>query len=161
MGVWNNKADAYRHFLWNAKMTRNKNVGYYNSRNIANRHEYAAMMDKDWIAGGSEGFDYLKDNAVIKGKMNQENLMDLWNNQVGRELANNAAFKNMTEDELFDFAEKHNLLIIDANKTYDFLGITDFITDASNYTVDVEWNLTTGNVTVKKDGKAVQLKIGI
>ncbi len=89
------------------------------------------------------------------------NLMDLWNNQVGRELANNAAFKNMTEDELFDFAEKHNLLIIDANKTYDFLGITDFITDASNYTVDVEWNLTTGNVTVKKDGKAVQLKIGI
>lgn len=44
---------------------------------------------------------------------------------------------------------------------YNFLGITDYITDWENYAVDTEWDLTTGNVKVKKDGKYVELKIGI
>lgn len=159
--VWNNKADAYRHFTWNALLTRDPFVGYYNARNITNRHEYESMLEKQWIAQDSGGFDYLKDNAIIKGKMNQENFMDLWNNQVGRELANNKDFAHMTIEELFQFAIDYNLLITDAVNTYEFLGITDYITDPASYTVDTEWDLTTGFVTVKKDGKSVTLKIGI
>lgn len=42
-GVWNNKADAYRHFIWNAQMARNSKIGYYGARNIANWHEFDAM----------------------------------------------------------------------------------------------------------------------
>ena len=160
-GVWNNKADAYRHFIWNVKLTRNDNVGYYNSRNITNNHEYDFMKEKGWISKDSEDFNYLKDNTKIRGRMNQENFMDLWNNQVGRELANNKEFKNMSEEELFDFAINNKLLITDANTVYDFLGITDYIVDLSTYTVDVEWDLTTGNITVFKDNKSVTLKIGI
>ena len=87
--------------------------------------------------------------------------MDLWNNQVGRELANNKEFKSLDTDELFDFADKYGLLITDANKTYDFLGITDYIVDPQNHTVDVEWNLTTGNIKVMKGRKSVTLKIGV
>ena len=159
--AWNNKADAYRHFTWNALLTRDPFVGYYNARNITNRHEYEVMLEKQWIAQDSSGFDYLKDNTVIKSKMNQENFMDLWNNQVGRELANNKDFAHMTIEELFQFAIDYNLLITDATNAYNFLGITDYITDPASYTVDTEWDLTTGFVTVKKNGKFVTLKIGI
>lgn len=109
-------------------------IGYYNARNITNRYEYESMQDNNWLSTNSDGFDYQRDNTTIRGRMNQEMFMDLWNNQVGRELA---------------------------NKSYDFLGITDYIVDPQNYTVDAEWNLTTGNITVKKDGKYVTLKIGV
>lgn len=159
--TWNNKADAYRHFIWNAKMTRDSDIGYYNARNITNRYEYENMQENNWLSPKSDGFDYKRDNTTIKGRMNQEMFMDLWNNQVGRELANNKEFKNLGIDELFEFADKHGLLITDANKTYDFLGITDYIVDPQNYTVDVEWNLTTGNIKVMKGHKSVTLKIGV
>ncbi|MBQ7974748.1 MAG: hypothetical protein IJ300_03575 [Clostridia bacterium] len=159
--TWNNKADAYRHFIWNAKMTRDSDIGYYNARNITNRYEYENMQDNNWLSSNSNGFDYQKDNTIIKGRMNQEMFMDLWNNQVGRELANNKEFKSLDTDELFDFADKYGLLITDANKTYDFLGITDYIVDPQNHTVDVEWNLTTGNIKVMKGRKSVTLKIGV
>lgn len=156
---WNTKADAYRHFIWNANMTRDTGVGYYQTRNIVNRYEYENMDEWNWLDPNSRNFDYLKDNTIIKGKMNQENLMDLWNNQVGRALANNKEFTHLNVDELFSFAQEHNLLINDANNVYSFLGITDYIKEG--YLVDVEWNLTTGNVTVKNGKKSVTLKIGI
>lgn len=159
--AWNNKADAYRHFVWNARMTRDSDIGYYNARNITNRYEYENMQDNNWLSSNSDGFDYKRDKTTIKGRMNQETFMDLWNNQVGRELANNKEFKNLDIDELFDFADKYGLLITDANKTYDFLGITDYVVDPQNNTVDVEWNLATGNIKVMKGRKSVTLKIGV
>ncbi len=160
-GVWNNKADAYRHFIWNANMTRDSHVGYYLARNIANHHEYERMQEENWISSDSNEFDYMDDKTVIRGKMNQENFMDLWNNQVGRELANNKDFADKSTEELFNFAIDNNLLITDANKVYEFLGITDYASKDLSYSVDVEWNLADGNVTVKKKGKSVTLKIGI
>ena len=138
----NNEADAYRHFAWNAKMTRDSKIGYYPARNVTNRYEYDEMLDKNWISEDSQGFDYLKDNTIITGKMNQVILMDLWNNQVGRELANNKDFKHMSIRELFDMAYENNWLITDANYAYDYLGIADFVTDTVNHAVNVKWNLT-------------------
>ncbi len=155
----NNLADAYRHFTWNAEMTRDKTVGYYDARNICNRYEYEYMRDNNWISSDSDGFDYKLDNTIIKGKMNQPMLMDLWNNQVGRELSNNAVFSNMSVDELFEMACDNGWLITDANEVYDFLGISDY--KDINYTVDVEWNLSTGNISFKKGNKQVTLKIGV
>ena len=35
--IWNNEADVYRHFMWNAMLTRQ--VGYYEARFITNLHE--------------------------------------------------------------------------------------------------------------------------
>ena len=157
----NNAADAYRHFAWNARMTRDSKIGYYPARNATNRYEYEGMLEKNWISKDSQGFDYLKDNTIITGKMNQDILMDLWNNQVGRELANNKRFKRMTTRELFDMAYENNWLITDANYAYDYLGIKDFITDPVNYTVNVKWNLTTGNITFYNDKKSVTLRIGV
>ena len=142
-------------------MTRDANVGYYNARNSANRHEYEAMLKKNWLDKNNSEFNYLNDNTIIHGKMNQENFMDLWNNQVGRELANNKEFAEFSEEELFEYAIEKDWIITDANKVYDFLGIKDYITNPKEYTVDTEWDLTTGNVTVKKDGKSVTLKIGV
>ena len=159
--TWNNVADAYRHFAWNARMTRDYKIGYDPARHITNRYEYEGMLDKNWISKDSQSFDYRKKNTIITGKMNQESFMDLWNNQVGRELANNKKFNRMTTRELFDMACKNNWLITDANNAYDYLGIKDFITDPMNYTVNVKWNLTTGNITVYDDKKSVTLKIGI
>lgn len=158
-GTTNNKADAYRHFMWNATMTRDPEIGYYQARNVTNRYEYENMDNFGFLDEDNRKFDYLQDNTIIKGKMNQENLMDLWNNQVGRELANNSAFSDMSEGELFEFAQEYNLLINNANGVYNFLGITDYIKEG--YLVDVEWNLTTGDVTVKNEKKSVTLKIGI
>ena len=159
--VWNNKADAYRHFIWNANMTRDSRIGYYIARNITNHYEYEMMQENNWLSNDSDPFNYMKDNTIIKGKMNQENFMDLWNNQVGRELANNKAFADKSTEELFNFAIDNKLLITDANKVYEFLGITEYASNDSSYSVDVEWNLANGNVTVKKNGKSVTLKIGI
>lgn len=133
--TWNNKADAYRHFIWNAQMTRDTDVGYYHARNVTNKHEYETMYKNNWINLNSGGFDYLKDNTIIKGKMNQECIMDLWNNQVGRELANNNAFSDKSVEELFDFAQDYGLLINDAATVYEKLGITDYIVNQNEYTV--------------------------
>lgn len=159
--VHNNKGDAYRHFMWNAEMTRDPEVGYYHARNITNRHEYENMRDYNWLDSDCGEFDHLKNNTIIKGKMNQESFMDLWNNQVGRELAHNKDFQDKTEEELFKYAIENNLLITDANSVYEFLGIDEYRLPGKEYTVPVEWNLTTGDVTVKKDGKSVTLKIGV
>jgi len=158
-GAEDNKADAYRHFAWNAQMTRDSDLGYYTARDLTNYHEYDTIKDLGWIQKDSDKFNYLKDNTIIKCKMNQPALMDLWNNQVGRELANNKTFSEMDIDSLFDMAYNNNWLITDASKTYEFLGITDYITD--DYNVDAEWNLTTGNIKVKKGDKYVDLKIGV
>ena len=75
----------------------------------------------------------------------------MWNNQVGRELANNADFKHMSYDELFKMALDNNWLITDANQAFSFLGIESYITDQDAYTVDVLWDTETGNITVYKD----------
>lgn len=87
-------------------------------------------------------------------------LMDLWNNQVARELANNKVFANMGEHDLFKMALDYGWLITDATKVYDFLGISDYIND-DGYYVNAEWDLTTGNIVFTKDDKWVELKIGV
>lgn len=158
---WNTKADAYRHFIWNANMTRDRGIGYYQARNITNRYEYENMDELGWLNAEKRKFDYLKDNTIIKGKMNQENLMDLWNNQVGRELANNKDFAHMNIEELFAFAQENNLLINNAESVYEILGITNYITNEKEYTVDVEWNLTTGDIVVKKGRHRKPIKMGV
>lgn len=157
--TWNNKADAYRHFIWNVKMTRDSGVGYYGARNITNRHEYETMLNNGWVSENGNSFDYKKDNTIISGKMNQETLMDLWNNQVGRELANNKDFRDKTESELFDLAMYWELLITDANTVYKKLGIENYVGD--DYLVETDWNLTTGEVTVRNKWGRKRLKIGV
>ncbi|MBR5236914.1 MAG: hypothetical protein IKW06_06065 [Clostridia bacterium] len=93
--------------------------------------------------------------------MNQAMLMDLWNNQVGRELANNKDFKDMSYKQLFDMAVKEDYLITNASLVYDKLGITGFIIKDNDWAVNVEWNMDTGNITFIKDEQRITLKIGV
>ena len=155
--TWNNEADAYRHFMWNAMLTRH--VGYYEARFITNLHEYMAMEDYGWLDDSTRFTTY--NSPWVYGRMNQEMFMDLWNNQVGRELANNSDFSHMNGDELFEMALQNGWLVTDASNTFEFLGISDCISDFNDYTVDVAWNQDTGNIIVYKDGaEYVTLKIG-
>lgn len=81
---------------------------------------------------------------------------------MGRELANNDDFSHMNGDELFEMALQNGWLITDASSTFEFLGISDCVSDINAYTVDVAWNQDTGNITVYKDGaEYVMLKIGV
>ena len=42
------------------------------------------------------------------------------------------------------------------------IGVDNLLKMAYNdYVVDIEWNLTTGNIRVKKDDRYVDLKIGV
>ncbi len=155
----NNVVDAYRHFIWNAMMTRDKDIGYYNARNITNRYEYEGLISRKLVDVKHNPYDYKKDNTKIKGKMDESVIMDIWNNQVARELANNSVFEDMTVDELFDMAIDYGWLITDSTQVYDFLGITDYVIDEKY--VNAEWDLTTNNIIFTKNGMWVELKIGV
>lgn len=50
--------------------------------------------------------------------MNQKMFMDLWNNQVGRELANNSDFSHISGDEFFEMALQNGWLVTDASNTF-------------------------------------------
>ena len=54
----------------------------------------------------------------VYGRMNQKMFMNLWNNQVGRELANNSDFSHMRGDELFEMALQNGWLVTDASNTF-------------------------------------------
>ena len=98
----------------------------------------------------------------VYGRMNQEAFMDLWNNQVEREFANNSLFSCMNGDELFQMALENGWILTDASSVFDHLGITYLVSNLEDYTVDVAWNLDTGNVTVYGYGNpVVTLKIGV
>lgn len=156
-----NLADPYRHFAWNAKMTRSPDIGYYGAKNITNRYEYEEMQDRNWLLQSSGEFDPYQDNTIISGRMNQPMLMDLWNNQVGRELANNSNYKNMNIRQLFNMAYEKGWLITDENKVYEFLGISEYKSNDADYAVNVSWNLSTGVIKVGDGRKSVSLWIGI
>lgn len=55
----------------------------------------------------------------------------------------------------------HNMLITDATKTYEFYGITEYITDDKNWLVDIEWNTNDNTIIVEKEGmKDLKLLLG-
>ena len=153
---WDNKADAWRHFLWNARMTRE--IGYSEAKVLANNHELKGVMDLNWVDNSTKF--QTAGSVRTYTKMNQAVLMDLWNNQVGRELANNVDFKDKSYNELWEYAVQNNLIIQNAEDVYKFLGIESYI-NTDDWTVDVGWDMDSGNVTVTKDGKSVTLKIGV
>ena len=143
---WDNKADAWRHFLWNARMTRE--IGYSEAKVLANNHELKGVMDLNWVDNSTKF--QTAGSVRTYTKMNQAVLMDLWNNQVGRELANNVDFKDKSYNELWEYAVQNNLIIQNAEDVYKFLGIESYI-NTDDWTVDVGWDMDSGNVTVTKD----------
>ncbi len=145
--TWDNEADAYRHFYWNVLMTRE--LGYGVARTAANNHEIYALKDLEW----SKGDD--------KYKMNQATIMDLWNNETGRNMA--SAFKYMNEPSasLFYEAKAQNFVILNAEDTFEFLGVTDYI-NKEDWTVDVYWNMANSTMTFQKEGLPdLTLRIGV
>jgi len=97
--TWDNEADAYRHFLWNAGMTRA--MGSDAAAVIATRHETA-----NWIAdlGASPG-------EIMTLDVPLASLMDLNNNDLGRRMAASSENENKTYDQIFDDALSSGRLI--------------------------------------------------
>ncbi len=140
--TWDNEADALRHFEWNVLMT--QNIGYGVARFCANLHEIYALQDLNWISGGNES------TAIVKAKMNQATLMDLWNNQTGRNMAINSTLLNKSSRELFLYAKENGMLITDAAKVFEFLGVTEYVN--SDWTINVEWDTLNSTIKVTKRG---------
>ena len=151
--TYDNKADAWRHFLLSAKMTNDLDVG--KAKVIADYHEYKAASDLGWVKGGSF------ESGRVVTKMNQAMLMDLWNNQVGRKMAMLSEGMTVSYEHMWQYAMSKNYIIQNAEEVFSFLGIEEYI-NTSDWTVTVTWELETGNVTVHKPGKDdITLKIGV
>ena len=145
--TWDNEADAYRHFYWNVLMTRE--LGYGVARTAANNHEVYALADLGWSKGDG------------KYKMNQATLMDLWNNETGRNMASDFNYRNEPSASLFYEAKAQNFVILNAEDTFEFLGVTDYI-NKEDWTVDVYWNMENSTITFQKEGlQDLTLRIGV
>lgn len=103
--TWDNEADAYRHFRWNADMVRS--LGSDKANTIATNHERANwLMDHGAIPGQSMTFD-----------IPLSSLMDMHNNRVGREMASDPELGQRTPDELFNKALESGKLITTPDQT--------------------------------------------
>ncbi|MCK4259622.1 MAG: hypothetical protein KAX49_11630 [Halanaerobiales bacterium] len=91
--TWDNEADAYRHYTWNAKMTRE--LGKDKAEIIATNHEKAATRYRGGYDKKTKTYNY-----------SDTSKMDLHNNKVGRDMASDPRNKNKSADELFDEALK-------------------------------------------------------
>ena len=149
--TWDNRADALRHFQWNAVMTRE--IGWDVAQYVGDRHEINGAKD--------EGLFREENDGVVRMRVGQATLMDLWNNSVGRTLAKDSDLDNMNYDDLFYYAESNNLLITDVNDTFDFYGINDYV-DWDTWTVGILYNTGAETITVMKDGLPdISLKVGV
>ena len=56
---------------------------------------------------------------------------------MGRTIANNNGLSRLNYNQLFDYAVDNNILILDANITYDFYGVKLYVSK-SDWTVTVK-----------------------
>lgn len=82
----NGAGDAYRHFLWNSKMTRS--IGSGAAAGFANSHE---------VSGDDPA---------------PEHRMDLYNNAVGRAMAQDPRFSSLSPEDLAEIAYRYGCLQI-------------------------------------------------
>ena len=106
--TWDNEADAYRHFIWNAMMT--DSIGSYAAKIIAGNHEWVSYSQKK-VEGG------------IVYNVNVASLMDINNNLKG--VAYAIAHPNMDKDELFKLASKNGDIITSLEQAKSAYGLTD------------------------------------
>ena len=92
--TWENEADALRHMEWNAIMTRE--MGIEKAKYFADNHEFYALKEMKYVNSVSE--------YTVHCAINSATLMDLYNNKIGRVLANDLTLKDKSVDELFEYA---------------------------------------------------------
>lgn len=110
--TWDNEADAYRHFLWNAGMTRQ--LGLEAADIIGTRHETA-----NW-----EAYFGVKIGEQTTLDIPLASLMDLWNNGVARSMASSPGYQDNTYDELFTIALSEGKLITSIDQVPGKYGFT-------------------------------------
>ena len=149
--AWDNAADALRHMGWNTMMVWGLNSEQ--AKYFADNHEIVYLDSLGWVTK--------IENDVVYTKMNQPTLMDLWNNSVGRTLGADPKITSRDCKKVFDHAVKNNYLLLDADEVYNFYGVLEYV-NPSDWTVNVKWDLNTGNITFTKSGlKDITLKVGI
>ena len=116
--TWDNKADAYRHFLWNARMTRE--LGKDSAEIIGNKHEHVTWNSKK--VSGETIFN-----------IPFSSLMDLNNNGMGRSYAK--IHPDYGYDDLWKSAMKDKNIITSLSQVQEFYHLSDeqiFSYDNSN-----------------------------
>ena len=116
--TWDNKADAYRHFLWNARMTRE--LGKDSAEIIGNKHEHVTWDSKKVSEGTIFNIPF-------------SSLMDLNNNGMGRSYAK--IHPDYGYDDLWKSAMKDKNIITSLSQVQEFYHLSDeqiFSSDNSN-----------------------------
>ena len=116
--TWDKKADAYRHFLWNARMTRE--LGKDSAEIIGNKHEHVTWNSKK--VSGETIFN-----------IPFSSLMDLNNNGMGRSYAK--IHPDYGYDDLWKSAMKDKNIITSLSQVQEFYHLSDeqiFSYDNSN-----------------------------
>ena len=116
--TWDNKADAYRHFLWNARMTRE--LGKDSAEIIGNKHEHVTWDSKKVSGGTIFNIPF-------------SSLMDLNNNGMGRSYAK--IHPDYGYDDLWKSAMKDKNIITSLSQVQEFYHLSDeqiFSSDNSN-----------------------------
>ena len=116
--TWDNKADAYRHFLWNARMTRE--LGKDSAEIIGNKHEHVTWNSKKVSGGTIFNIPF-------------SSLMDLNNNGMGRSYAK--IHPDYGYDDLWKSAMKDKNIITSLSQVQEFYHLSDeqiFSYDNSN-----------------------------
>ena len=149
--TWDNRADAMRHFQWNAIMMRE--IYHDVAKYVGDRHE---------INGAKNAGLFQEENSnTVRMRVGQASLMDLWNNSVGRTLGKDENLDHLNYDDLFYYAEASGLLITDATKAFEFYGITDYV-DWDTWTVGIVYDMGAETIKVMKEGLPdIVIQVGI
>jgi hypothetical protein len=116
--TWDNEADAFRHFTWNFLMT--KHFTSTKARIIGNNHELALLGAKQYyqnpnltyneivvygtLYAQQMRYDTVEDKWTFNNQFDDASIMDISNNQIGRDYGNNSSYTNSQWRVAFDHA---------------------------------------------------------
>ena len=155
--TWDNEADAYRHFYWTFNMSRD--ISFEISRFIGNTHEITGMLSSGTLI--SSFFDFT-DRGHVEAYFGLPEIMDLWNNSVGRRAGVNPANANRTYREIFDcfMNSNNNPLILSTDEVLERLGIDNNYLTGPGGTIRGTWNANSDIIRFNGlQGRSIRLNL--
>jgi len=150
--TWDNEADAYRHFLWTFYMTMALDADA--ALTAGNAIELFGLYDFNMV---NDIRRTTNSQSVVSTRMNQPTIMDLWNNAVGRNMAESGDFES--GHDAFIYALENGMLITDAHSVYSLFGLTPHL--VSDWSVNTVWFPDTDRIfVIREDGSVAVIRFG-